>query len=182
MSEVSPLPQGWPTAELLETERLVLEPLRVDHAAEMAPLLDDERLHEYIGDAPATLRELHERYATLVAGWSSDGSEGWLNWIVRLRGEGVAVGYVQATLTRGADRLPSDKVMADVAWVIGVPYQGHGYARESAVAMVTWLRASGVDTVVAYVHPDHHASMGVARHLGLTATDEVVDGETRWIG
>jgi RimJ/RimL family protein N-acetyltransferase len=168
---------GWPTAELLETERLVLEPLRVDHAVEMAPLLDDERLHEFTGGAPATLRELHERYATLVAGWSSDESEGWLNWIVRLRGSGAAAGYVQATLTREHEQL-----VAAIAWVIGVPYQGHGYAREAAEAMVEWLRGSGVATFVAYVHPDHRASIGVARRLAMTATDEVVDGETRWVG
>ena len=36
----------------LESERLVLEPLRVEHAEELAPLLDDPRLHEFIGGDP----------------------------------------------------------------------------------------------------------------------------------
>jgi len=30
------------------------------------------------------------------------------------------------------------------------------------------------------VHPEHRASIRVAERLGLTATDIVVDGETRW--
>ena len=48
--------------------------------------------------------------------------------------------------------------------------------------MVEWLRAKGIDTVTADIHPGHKASMGVASHLGLTATDVAEDGETRWEG
>jgi hypothetical protein len=39
----------WPLAPVLSTERLLLEPLRVEHAEEMAPLLDDRRLHAFTG-------------------------------------------------------------------------------------------------------------------------------------
>ena len=34
------------------TERLDLEPLVAEHAAELAPLLDDAALHEFTGGAP----------------------------------------------------------------------------------------------------------------------------------
>jgi hypothetical protein len=34
--------------------------------------------------------------------------------------------------------------------------------------------------VVAHVLPEHQASMGVARAIGLAPTDVVVDGEVRW--
>src|SRR4029079_13547264 len=40
------LDQGW------RTERLDLEPLTADHAAELAPVLDDATLPEFIGGAP----------------------------------------------------------------------------------------------------------------------------------
>ena len=46
--------------------------------------------------------------------------------------------------------------------------------------MVAWLRAQGVATLLAYVHPQHAASRGVARGVGLVETTMVVDGETRW--
>ncbi len=46
--------------------------------------------------------------------------------------------------------------------------------------MAGWLRRHGVDVLVAHVHPSHEASIGVARHLGMTATDVLVDGEVRW--
>lgn len=57
---------------------------------------------------------------------------------------------------------------------------GHGVASEATQAMALWLQAQGVDSLQAYVHPDHHASMGVARKQGLHPTS-VTDGiEIRW--
>jgi RimJ/RimL family protein N-acetyltransferase len=152
--------------EPITTERLGLEPLRVGHADEMAPVLDDVRLHGFIGGEPLALDHLRERYARLVAGVS----KGWLNWIVRC--EGRAVGTVQATVDGGA---------ADVAWVVGTAYQGHGYAGEAALGMVEWLRRNGIREVVAHVHPEHRASAAVAARVGLVATEVVVDGEVRWV-
>ena len=54
--------EDWPSAPTLRTARLSLEPLRVDHAEEMAPLLDDARLFDYTGGSPMTLEELRSRY------------------------------------------------------------------------------------------------------------------------
>lgn len=157
--------------------RLVLEPLRLEHADEMAPLLDDSRLHTFTGGRPATLDELRETYAQQVAGRSPDGSQRWLNWVVRRRDDGRAVGYVQATVDEQGGRLT-----ADVAWVVAPSYQHRGYAREAAHLMVGWLRTQNVVVVTAHVHPDHHASGAVARWIGLTPTDTVHDGEVRWQG
>lgn len=42
------------------------------------------------------------------------------------------------------------------------------------------LTAGQVDTLVAHIHPDHHASAAVATALGLTPTDLWYDGERRW--
>jgi RimJ/RimL family protein N-acetyltransferase len=169
--------RDWPAAEPIETERLVLEPLRVEHADEMAPLLRDERLHEFIGGRPATLQELRYRYARQAAGHSPDGAEGWLNWIVRHRETGDAVGTVQATI-----RLDGARTVAELAWVVVAPQQGRGYAAEAATAMVGWLDRHGIAALIAHVHPDHRASARVAERLGLRATDALVDGEVRWVG
>ena len=86
--------------------------------------------------------------------------------MVRRRGDGQAVGTEQATVTAELGVLT-----AEVAWVITVPHQGQGYARETADVMVRWLRrpderSRGVDVVVAHVHPQHHASMAVAGRSG----------------
>ena len=45
----------------------------------------------------------------------------------------------------------------------------------------TGSRDAGVTGFSAYIHPDHRASAGVARALGLSPTGTVVNGEIRWI-
>jgi len=167
----------WAEAQPLLGERLALEPLRVEHADEMAPVLDDPTLHTFIGGNPATLQELHVRYAQQVVGQSPDGSQRWLNWIVRRRDDGQAVGFVQATISDQA----GDST-ADLAWVVAASQQRRGYAREAAQLMADWLRQQHVHLVVAHVHPQHHASNAVARWIGLTPSDAQVDGEVRWQG
>ncbi len=158
---------------------LTLEPLRVHHAAEMAAVLGDTRLHAYTGGSPAPEDQLRGTYERQVGGRSDDGREVWLNWVVRDDATGGATGYVQATVTvaeedRGAP-------VAHLAWVVGVEHQGHGVASRAAAAMVGWLREQGITAHVADVHPEHVASQAVARRLRLHPTGEVVDGEVRWV-
>ena len=167
----------WAEAPPLESERLTLEPLRIDHADEMAPLLDDPALHTFIGGKPATLQELRSRYADQIERQPPDGSQHWLNWIVRRRDDGQAVGFVQATIS-----VQNGELTADVAWVVAVSQQRRGYAREAAQLMAKWLRQQNVQQVVAHVHPQHHASNAVARSIGLAPTDIQLDGEVRWQG
>jgi RimJ/RimL family protein N-acetyltransferase len=160
--------------EAISTERLSLEPLRPEDAEDMAGLLGDERLYEFIGDGPVGPTELRERYEALAAG-PGDTNIQWLNWIVRRRTDSTALGVVQATLTNGDEELT-----AYVAWVIGVEWQNQGFASEAARALVEWLRARGAMTIRANIHPDHGASAAVARRAGLEPTAERKDGEQVW--
>jgi RimJ/RimL family protein N-acetyltransferase len=155
---------------LISTERLDLLPLRVEHAAEMAEVLADPALHTFIGGTPHSPQALLARYERLVAG-SPDPAEQWLNWVISLRSEGRLVGTVQATIIGRT---------AEIAWVVGTPWQGRGIASEAARGLVDWLTTQPVDIVVAHVHPGHHASAAVAASAGLTATDVRHDGEVRW--
>jgi RimJ/RimL family protein N-acetyltransferase len=158
----------------ITTGRLDLVPLQAEDADEMAAVLGDERLHEFIGGRPATLAELRERYAKLAAG-SSNPAEVWLNWIVRRRSDAQAVGTVQATLTSHDGRWT-----AHIAWVIGVDWQNQGFASEAARALVDWLRRRGAQSVAAHIHPDHRASAAVAARAGLEQTRDEVEGEQVW--
>ena len=160
-------------ATVLETPRLLLTPLRVEDADEMVTVLDDVRLHAFIGGQPAALDDLRDRYRTLLAG-PADGGEIWLNWIVRLRDPRTAVGTMQATIS------PGPPPVASVAWTVGVPWQRRGIATEAARALVGWLRESGVDDITANIRPDHVASARVAARAGLEPTDDVDAGEVVW--
>ena len=88
-----------PAAVPLDSERLHLEPLTVAHADEMFAVLDDLKLHTFIGGLPPTRAELTARFEHQVGGHSRDGSERWLNWVIRHRDDGQAVGTLQATVT-----------------------------------------------------------------------------------
>ncbi|MFN8167578.1 MAG: GNAT family N-acetyltransferase [Candidatus Nanopelagicales bacterium] len=161
----------------LRTERLDLEPLRVEHADEMVDLLADRRLYAFYADeASPSLDELRERYARQVRGASDDGTQVWHNWILRVHASGEAAGFVQATVTHDSD----DREVAELAWVVGTAYQGRGLAREAAAAVRDELISAGAGTVIAHIAPGNGASEAVARAIGLAPTDESHDGETRW--
>ena len=163
---------------LLQTARLTLEPLSAAHADEMAPLLADPSIYGFTGGEAPTLDELRDRYRRQEKRRSPDGVERWLNWILRRREDGLAMGFVQSTVS---DDPPAPApVTAVLAWVLGVDFQGAGYAREAAAAVVACLEDAGVRRFVAYIHPAHTASMSVARALGMVAGDERVDGEVVW--
>jgi RimJ/RimL family protein N-acetyltransferase len=166
--------QDLPAARL-QSLRLDLEPLREEHADEMAPLLEDPQLHTFIGGEPATLEQLRDRYAHLAVGRSPDGRRQWLNWVLRRQADGRPVGTVQATVAEEHRRC-----VAEVAWIVATSHQRQGYAREASDCMVGWLRTHAVTVIRAHVHPDHAASQAVARAIGLTPTTTIVDGEVRW--
>lgn len=139
----------------------------------MAGVLADESLYVFIGGTPPTAAELEARYRDWLLGAPRAG-EAWHNWVMRLA-DGAAVGHLQATVTDGFSGRA-----ADIAWVIGTPWQGHGFASEAAAALVRWLEGQGVASVAAHVHPDNVASARVAAKAGLAATDAVEDGEVLW--
>ncbi|MGW0630675.1 GNAT family N-acetyltransferase [Streptomyces sp. NPDC002758] len=160
-------------AEDIRTPRLDLVPLRVEHAEEMAEVLSDPGLHAFIGGAPDTLEQLGARYRRITAGAPEPGVS-WLNWVVRVRDEGRLTGTVQATVGPGT--------VAEVAWVVGTPWQGRGIASEAARALVDWLGRHPMTTVVAHIHPAHLASAAVATAAGLVPSGEVRDdGEEKWV-
>lgn len=154
------------------TARLKLSTLATEDAAEMMHVLDDVRLHEFIGGSPLSAEGLRVRYEKLARGRSEDGLQIWINLIVRLADSGDAIGTVQATVN--GDR-------ASVGWVIGTPWQGRGYAVEATSRMLEQLRKEhGVREVLANIHPRHVASQRVAVRLGFARTDQAVDGEEVW--
>lgn len=157
-------------AETIGTRRLTLLPLAPGHAEEMAEVLADPRLHEFIGGVPLSSDRLRVRYERLVAGPEEPGVF-WCNWVVRLDSADRLAGTVQATVT--GER-------AEVAWVVGTAWQGQGLAKEAARGLVGWLHRKGVTTLVAHVHPEHLASAAVAAAVGLVPTAERQDGEIRW--
>jgi [ribosomal protein S5]-alanine N-acetyltransferase len=122
----------------LITPQLELEPLTVNHAPEMFELLSDLQIYRYLDDAPPiSLEHLRNRYVKLEARKSPDGSEVWLNWVVRVRGQQL-VGVVQATVFKPI----SEPYSAWIAYVFSPKHWGHGYACEATEAMIADLASA----------------------------------------
>jgi RimJ/RimL family protein N-acetyltransferase len=155
------------------TKRLTLTPLVEGDADTMFEVLDDARMHQFTGGSPLTLSELRSRYQRLAVGHSADHAELWFNWIIRITGANKPVGAMQATVT-------ADGSAADVAWEVGVPWQGQGTASEAATAVVKWLVSHNVRLIRACIHPHHDASAQVAERAGLKPTTQRVEGEVVW--
>jgi RimJ/RimL family protein N-acetyltransferase len=144
-----PIPAG-ADAPIL-TARLELQPVVEADAEVLAELFLDDLRATF---ARVQADRANDRDATVQR-----------NWTVRRRADRQAVGMLQAVLGDGGRS-------AELAWAVGVSWQGQGIASEAAQALIVWLEARGVDTITAYINPDHRASIGVAAHAGLQPTEE----------
>jgi [ribosomal protein S5]-alanine N-acetyltransferase len=144
----------------LETERLILEPLRVAHAAEMFTLLQDARIFTFIPhDSPRHIGEVEARLARLETRRSPDGGEQWLNWIVRTKSDRACVGRVEATLRRSG--------AAHIAYEIAPDRWGLGYGTEACARMIRALFDDfGVSIIKAEIDTRNAASIRLVERLG----------------
>jgi RimJ/RimL family protein N-acetyltransferase len=138
----------------------------------MFQVLSDPPLYKYITNSPpADVTTLVRQYEIWEGCRSPDGSELWLNWALRQKGNQQLIGHLQAGVL--ADH-------ADVAWFLGGRWRHLGYATEAARAVVDLLVRLGVREIRASINPIHTASIKVAERLGLQVTDEFRDRELIW--
>ena len=141
----------------LRTARCTLEPQLQVHAAEMFEVLDDPAIYEFENEPPPSVQWLAERYRRLESRGPDDGSEQWLNWVVRLPA-GALAGYVQATV------LPSG--VAFVAYELGSAHWPQGIGSSAVRAMLDELREQhGVHTFLAVLQARNFHSEALLRSL-----------------
>lgn len=150
--------------------RVVLVPLRGDDADELAGLLDDATIRAFFGVAHRA--GLRQRFASWERRPSPRGTRAWLNWAIRARDDGRALGWAQATVEGAA---------ASVAYALLPAERGRGAASDAVRAMTAWLQAAlGVEEVTASIAPANVASERVARAAGFRPTARWTDGERVW--
>ena len=146
-----------------------------DDAPELFALLEEPALHEFSTDPPpSSSHEVRERIRRWETRRSPTGDDLWLNWTLRLKSRGIAVGYVQATVYDDA---------AELAWVIGAPFQRQGYATEASQCVAAWILGYfKVARLQASIPIGHIASQRVAAHVGLQPSGELThEGEELWV-
>ena len=139
---------------------ITLEPQFESHAPALFEVLSDPAIYEFENEPPASLDVLRQRLRRLESRESPDGSQLWLNWVVRLHSGDVA-GYVQATVH--PDR------RAALAYILGSRWWGKGIASRSVRAMIGELRARhGVRDCFAVLKAANTRSLRLLHRLGLT--------------
>jgi RimJ/RimL family protein N-acetyltransferase len=149
---------------VIETERLLLRPLRADDADAFVALHADERVNRFVG--AYTLRQARERLATIERQWAERGHG---LCAVELRSTGEFLGRC------GLNHWPRfDEV--EIGWTFRAEAWGHGYATEAARACVDWgfatLDAAYVPYLTAMIRPGNTPSVRVAERLGFTPLRE----------
>ena len=129
----------------------------------MFALLREPELYRHLDyPPPPTVEHLSSVYAALEKRQSPDGSQRWLNWVVREPACGL-VGYVQATVARSG--------AAWVAYVLGRKYWGHGFATLATGRMLDHLaEACAVRRYLATVEQANRPSLAVLQRLGFVET------------
>jgi ribosomal-protein-alanine N-acetyltransferase len=146
----------------LETPRLVLEPQRFTHADEMFVVLSDPAIYRFENAPPVSVDALRARYAALESRRSPDEREQWLNWVVRVKDGGAAIGYLQATVgSTGA---------ALIGYEFNSAWWGRGLAHEAAAATVReLLEHHGARVVGAVFKRVNEPSRRLLGRLGMRA-------------
>ena len=142
----------------------VLEPQIAAHAREMFTVLSDLAIYEFENGPPIDEEWLRMRYERLESRGSNDGTQQWLNWVIRLPHSRLA-GYVQATVF--PDRT------AYVAYELNSQYWRQGIGSSAVQAVLRELHDQyGVATYIAVLKARNYRSEALLRKLGFVPASE----------
>ncbi len=114
----------------IDAGTLTLLPQTRDHAEEMFAVLGDPAIYTYENEPPPSVEWLRARFEMLESRQSADGAEQWLNWVIRLAGNGL-IGYVQATVHGDGS--------AGIAYEMASAHWGRGLGRRATETMLREL-------------------------------------------
>ncbi|GAA1800935.1 GNAT family protein [Agromyces neolithicus] len=181
------------TDEPLRTERLVMRPLEASDAADV---FEYQRLPEVIRFLPWPARDREQAYehtAKRAAGRVLGADEDFMVFALVLPGEpsagdaGSAVSAGDAGSAVGAGRVIGDMMVRvsntqhaqlEVGWVLHPDYQGRGYAREAARALVDFTFATlNPHRVTAFLDARNAASATLCERLGMRREATILEEE-----
>lgn len=151
--------------------RCTLEPQVAEHAAEMFRIPSDPAIYEFENAPPESEAWLPRRFELLENRGPDDGSEDWLNGVVRLP-SGQLAGYVQATV--------SQEGWAYVAYELHSRYWRQGLGKAAVAAMPEELNAiNKAQAFLAVLKGQNFRSVALLRSLGFELASEALHAQHR---
>lgn len=152
-------------AREIETARLRLRPWRVEDAKALFPLASDPTIGLNAGWNPH--RTLEETRAIIRGILTRE----HVYAITRL--DGTLIGSISAD-TQGISILCHSEREIELGYWIGTDYQGRGYGKEAAKALLDEAKRCGFEVAWASYFPGNSASKGLLKSLAFTYVDTQV--------
>jgi RimJ/RimL family protein N-acetyltransferase len=151
--------------DVIQTERLALRPFAPDDIDALAEVLSDPEVMRYVGkgEERGRTREESERTLRTILEEYGRWGHGLLAATTPKENDGRPIGWC------GLIRWNLDGVEeVEVAYLLGRPYWGKGFATEAATAVRDFgLGARGRRRLVSLIYPDNRASVRVAEKMGM---------------
>jgi RimJ/RimL family protein N-acetyltransferase len=153
---------------LLSTDRLRLREWSPDDVDFVFDAYSRWEVQQYLGDRPRVMVDRSEAVAA-TARWQAASGPVLGLWAVELAEGARLVGNVllKDIPASGPTEPMSPSGDIEIGWHFHPDAWGHGYATESARAVLGHAFGSGIDRVVAVTYPDNVASQRVCRRIGL---------------
>jgi RimJ/RimL family protein N-acetyltransferase len=153
---------------VIETEHLRLRGHTIEDFARTRLLWGDAAVVTFLGGKPHTLEECWTRFLRYAGHWCV---LGFGYWVVEEKETRDFVGEVGFGDFK-RDMEPSLGPIPELGWVLTPSAQGRGFATEAAQAALRWgQRHFDANEIACIIHPDHHASINVARKCGFEPRD-----------
>lgn len=146
--------------DILDTKRCYLRETTVADVEDFYRIYAEPSITEYMEnlyDTPEQEKEYTRKYIENVYGFYGFGV-----WTVVKKDTGEVIGRAGLSYREGFEE-------PELGFVIGVPWQGQGYAYEVCRAVLQYGREQlGLGTIQALVEPGNQASLHLCKKLGMT--------------
>jgi RimJ/RimL family protein N-acetyltransferase len=151
---------------VLRTERLDLRLWRDDEAERVFDIYGRDEVARWLGRTPRPMASLQEAVLAIQR-WRErhEADPRYGVYAIVPHDTGVPAGSALLVVLPDAAGVPTGDV--EVGWHLHPDSWGHGYATESARALVASAFADGVPRIHAVVKPGNLRSMAVCRRLGM---------------
>ncbi len=142
---------------ILETERLILRPHKMDDFSKFQAMFESER-SRYMGGPVADREKIWRYFCTDNAQWLL---LGFGAWAIDRKSDGEHIGQVALSH-------PPNYPERELGWLIyDAKHEGQGYAYEASLSARNYAYENlGWDACVSYIDPDNIPSQKLAERLG----------------
>ncbi|MDO5646961.1 GNAT family N-acetyltransferase [Paracoccus sp. (in: a-proteobacteria)] len=140
-------------APTIHSERLTLRAVREDDFDIFAEFMADDR-SSFVGGP----RDRFESWILFIANPGHWAMRGYGYWMIEETASGRLLGTCGIIKHDG---WPAP----ELGWQLFNGCEGHGYAREAAIAARDWAAAQGMDQLISFIAPDNTRSLALAAKL-----------------